>query len=111
MIAAAALLRLGRASELAAPQDDCRIQQAAPLEILDQSSHGTVGKRRHLEVVRLDVGVRIPLVVSAAAAGDNTDEPYSAFNQTPCQQAPPAVVVGQLIADAVKIEGLFRLVG
>ena len=111
MVAALAALRFGRAAELAAPEDQRRIEQAAPLQILEQRGDRLVGLRGHAEVVLLDVVVRVPLHVARAAAGDQADEAHALLDQPPRQQAAPAVVVGRLLADAVQVERLLRLAG
>ena len=86
-------IRPRRAAELAAPQDERRIQQAPAFQILNQAGDRLVGLGGHPEVVLLDVGVRIPLEVAGAAAGDHADEAHAVLDQPPRQQAAAAVVV------------------
>ena len=68
---------LGRAAELAAPEDERAVEQAAPLQVLEQAGDRLVGLGGHAQVVLLDVVVGVPLHVARPAAGDDADEPHA----------------------------------
>src|SRR5437660_1085727 len=53
----------------------------------------------------------VPLHVSGAAAGDDTDEADTLLHHAAGKQTTPAVVVGRLFADAVEVERFLRFLG
>src|SRR5262249_17997634 len=63
VVAALALLRLRRAAELTAPEDNRGVQHPAALQISNQTGHRPVGHGRHADMVLLDVAVGVPLGV------------------------------------------------
>src|SRR5262249_21110147 len=87
-----------RAAELAAPDDQRRVEQAAPLQVGQQPGDGPVGLERLRAVVARQVAVGVP------AAGPQLHETDAALDHAAGQQAERAELVGFLLADAV--EGL-----
>ena len=85
MVAPLTGLGLGRTAELAAPQDQRAIEQAAALQVLEQAGDGPVGLGGHAQVVLLDVVVGVPLHVAGPAARDDADE---AHTRSPPASAP-----------------------
>src|SRR5438105_1947587 len=104
MIAAGPFLELGGglAAELAAPDDQGLVEQAAALEVLDQAGDGLVGVAGVLGVVGDEVGVGVPVVVVVRAAGIDLDEPHAALDQPPGDQALAAEVGGPGLIDTVE---------
>ena len=93
VVAAPARFGLGRAAELAAPEDQRAVEQAPALQVLEQAGDGLVGLGGLAEVVLLDVAVGVPLLVARSAAGDHADEADAVLDELPRQQAAPAVIV------------------
>ena len=110
MVAAGALGVLGGRlpAELAAPDDQRLVEQAALLQVLEQAGDRLVGVAGVLGVVLDDVAVGVPVVVVVGAAGVELDEAHAALDQPAGQQALAAEVVGLLLVDAVE---LLRLLG
>ena len=94
MVAAGALGILGSwlAAELAAPDDQRLVKQTAPLQVLDLAGDRLVGVAGVLGMIGDDVVVGVPVVVIVRAARVNLDEPHTAFDQPPGQQALAAEV-------------------
>ena len=80
VVVVAALTRfgLGRPAELAAPDDEGRIEQAPALQIGEQGGNRPVGLGGFAEVILFDVVVHVPLEVAGPAAGD-----HARTNRTP----------------------------
>ena len=74
-------------AELAAPDDQRLIEQAALLEVLDQAGDRLVGTAGVAVVVDHEVAVGVPVVVVVGAAGVDLDEADAAFDQPPAQDA------------------------
>src|SRR6476620_2515200 len=90
MVAAVGALRSWRAAELRRPDDDRLVEQTALLEILQEPRDrpidtGTVGA-----VVLLQLAVGVPAAAAATAIVD-LDEADAPLDQTPGDQALPAV--------------------
>src|SRR5262249_6930000 len=115
---AAAVLAQRRAAELRQPQHQRRVEQAAPLQILEQGGDGLVG---HLAVVA-QLGVEVAVVVPRGVV--QADEADAALDQPPGQQAGEGELAGLPAAaaaggpdlrlgavDAVLVEGAARLAG
>ncbi len=68
VIAAFAALRFRRAAELAAPEHQCGIEQAAAFQIFQQCADGLISLRGHAQVVLLDIIVRVPLHVAGTTS-------------------------------------------
>src|SRR5262249_10302773 len=61
MVSSAAALGLRRAAELPAPKHQCGIEQATPLEIVEQPRDGLIGPGCHASVILFNVLVGVPL--------------------------------------------------
>ena len=68
VIAAVAALAHRGAPEFAAPDDQRRIEQAATLQILEQSRDRFIGLLAMFRVVAFDIAVRVPILVGVALA-------------------------------------------
>src|SRR5581483_8317564 len=73
VVAAAAPLRFRRPTEFTAPQHQCRVEQAALLQVRHERGNRLIDAPRHARVVFLDVLVGVPLEVAGPAAGDDHD--------------------------------------
>ena len=87
MVAAVVLLReaplrIDRAAELAAPDDQRLVEQAARLQVLYQAVAGLVDVAALVGQAAGDVGVRVPVVVV------DLHEPHAALDHPPGQQRP-----------------------
>ena len=94
---------VGRAAELAAPDDQGRLEQSGTLQVGDQPGDRPVDRADQVAVGALDVVVRVP------GAGIELDEADSALDQPAGEQALAAECVGRLGADAVESQRLRRL--
>ena len=92
-----------RAAELAAPDDQRLVEQAAALQVLEQAGDRLVHRAAGLGVVRLDVAVGVPLAAGAAVELDEADAP---LDQPAGQQAEPAGGLGRRVVQAVEGAGL-----
>ena len=108
MVAAVAFLGHGRAAELTAPDDQGLVEQAPALEVLEQAGDRLIHGAAGLGVVRLDVGVGVPL---AARAAVDLNEPDAALDQAASQQAEPADGFGRRVVQAVEGARLGGLAG
>ena len=99
------------AAELAAPDDQRLVEQAALLQVLEQAGDRLVGVAGVLGVVGDHVGVGVPVVVVVGAAGVDLDEPHAALDQPPGQQALAAEVGGLGLVDAVQRQRVSRSPG
>ena len=88
------------AAELAAPDDQRLVEQAAPLQVLEQAGDRLVGVAGVLGVVRDEVAVGVPVVVVVGAARVDLDEPDAALDQPPGDQALAAEVGRARLVDA-----------
>ena len=82
------------AAELAAPDDQGLVEQAAPLQVLEQAGDRLVGAAGVVVVVLDEVAVGVPVAVVVGAAGVELDEPDAALDQPAGQQAAAAEVAG-----------------
>ena len=107
VVAAGSLLEFGGrlAAELAAPDDQRLVEQAAALQVLDQAGDRLVGVAGVLGVVGDQVGVGVPVVVVVGAAGIDLDEAHAALDQPPRDQAFAAEVGRSRLVDAVERAG------
>ena len=109
VVAAAVLVDLGRAPELAEAEDEGRVEQAAPVQVEDQRRQSLVEVRAFVALKGLeDVRVVVP---PAAVAGDERD---AGLDEPPRQQQALAEVVAAVeVARAVGflryVERLLRL--
>ena len=113
VVVAARALRVFRrrlAAELAAPDHERLVEQAAALEVLEQARDRLVGAARVELVVHLEVAVRVPRLVVVAAAGVDLHESHAALNQPPREQQLVAELAGAVLVAAVELLGLLRLV-
>ena len=116
VVAAGARGVLGRRlpAELPGPDDDGRVEQPGPLQVLEQPGDRQVGVPGVLAVVGHHVGVGVPVVVVVRPAGVDLDEPDAALDEPAGEQALAAEVrrAGLRRAfDAVHFEGFLRLLG
>ena len=91
------------AAELAAPDHQRLVEQAAALQILEQAGDRLVGAAGVVGVVLVQVAVGVPVVVVVGAAGIELDEAHAALDQPPGQQAAAAEVCGLRLVDAVEL--------
>ena len=96
------------AAELAPPDDQRALQQAALLQVFDQSGNRLVRRARMIAVVLDQIAVGIPVGVVVVAAGVNLHEPHAALDQPASQQASPAEILGALVVQAVELERVGR---
>ena len=75
-------LAVDRPAELAPPDDQGVVEQAALLEVSDQPGDGAIDLLRQLAVVAFDFRVRIPGAAFAAAV-EELDEADAALDETP----------------------------
>src|SRR5262249_60262423 len=82
VIASGALRVLGGrlSAELPAPDDERRVQESAPLEVLNQSSNRPVRVPGVLGGVLDDVRVGVPVGVVVLPSGGHLDEPDAALD-------------------------------
>src|SRR5207249_4014898 len=100
VIAADAALAHRRAAELAAPDDQRAVQQAARLQVAEQPGDGPITLAAVAAVVALHVAVRIPL---AARAAVELHETHAALHQPPRQQAVAPHSLRHLVVQAVEL--------
>ena len=103
-VVVAAVLPFGirRATELAAPNDERVVQQAALLEVGQQTGDRTVDGARVFRVPGDEIAVLIPIRMV------DDDATYAAFDETARQKTAPTVVVGRGVVDAVQVLRRFR---
>src|SRR5262245_6573254 len=99
----------GLATELAAPNDHGRIEQAALFQVLDQAGDRLVGVSGMVVVVLLHVGVCVPVVVVVPTAGINLDESYAALDESAGEQALAAKVARTLLVHSIQFLDALRL--
>ena len=104
VVAAVAFLRHRRAAELAAPDDQGLVEQAAALQVLEQAGDRLV--HRAAESWRGCLSMSAVGVPLAAGAAVELDEPHAALDQAAGQQAVPADGLGRRIVQAVEGERL-----
>ncbi len=92
VVAAGALGVLGGRlpAELAAPDNQRRVQQATLFQVFEQAGDRFVGLAGVQVMVADQVAVSVPVVVVVGAAGVDLDEAHAALHQPPGQQALPA---------------------
>src|SRR5262249_42277006 len=106
VIAADAALRDRHAAEFAVPHDRRLIEQAAAVQIRDQTGNRLVEFVSVQRVVGLDVGVRVPSVLDAdVSAADELDVADAALDHSASQQALLAVGGRYRIVQAVEFLG------
>src|SRR5207244_2425041 len=94
VIASVAALAHRRPPELAAPHDQRRIEQAAPLQVLEEPGDGFVALLAVAAVVALDVAVGVPLAAGAAVELHEAD---AALDETAGQQTVSPHSLGGLV--------------
>src|SRR6185436_12775032 len=87
VVPAVGALGPGGAAELGAPDDQRLVEQAAPLEVLDQARDGLVDLAGELGVARLEVPVGIPGSGAAVVSVIDLDEADAALGHPPRRQA------------------------
>src|SRR5713226_4973272 len=98
MITAVATLRARRPAELAAPEDERRIEQAALGEVGEQAGDGEVGLIATTSRQSNVVGVRVPRL----AGHEQLDVAYAAFDEPAGHQAAGAVGARRRVVEAVE---------
>ena len=96
-------LRIDRAAEFAAPDDQRVIQKSALLQVDDQR------RRRHVGVVALAADLVRQVAVLVPAHVVKLDEAHAALGQTAGQQAIRGIAAGLLDVGAVEVEDRLRL--
>ena len=91
-------LRVDRPAELAAPDDQRVVEQAALLQVLDQGGRGLVG------VVALAADLLGQVAVLVPAHVIELDESHAALGQPAGQQAIGGVAAGLVHVGAVQVE-------
>ena len=97
-----AALRRRRAAELAGPDDQRLVEQAAGLEILQQRGDRLVDLARLAQRAGVRVVVVVP-VLAVAAAGDDLHETHAALDQPAGDQAARAEVARDVVVEAVEL--------
>ena len=105
VVAAVAVLRVRRAAELAAPEDERVVEHPALLEVGKQCRDRLVDLAALLRELLAQVAVRVPAAVA------HLDEAHALLGEAPRQQALARERVGRLLADAVHVERRLLLVG
>src|SRR5262249_17846077 len=108
VVAALAVLRYRQPAELAGPQDERAVEEAATPQILDEAGDRQIGDAANLFVFALGVAVRVPRL---ADGREHLDEADARLHQPPGQQAAHAVRLGHGIVQAVKLSRRRRLAG
>ena len=93
------------AAKLAGQDYQGPIEQAARLQVENQSGHGPINLLLHARRGRVTVFMRIP-IEKRDVFGRHFDKPCPRFHQATCQQAALAKP-----ADVVTVEALFRFQG
>ena len=106
VVAALALFAHRHAAELAAPDHQRVVPQAAALQVGEQRGDGAVGAAAHLGVITEDIVVSVPAVRVARV---KLHEPDAPLQQSPREQTARAELGGLGIAQAVKLLSLRRL--
>ena len=103
MVAANAALRNRHAAELAVPHHQRRIEQAACLEVRDESGDRTIRFGSMLAMVRFDIAVRVPRidVLVSHATVEQLNESHAVLDKAPSHQALPAERLGDFVVQAV----------
>ena len=91
---------VGRAAELAAPEDQRVVEQAPRLQVLEQAGDRLVDLAGVLLVPFLEVAVLVPLHERVAVR--DLDEPHAALGEPAGQQALAAEVRGDRVVQAVQ---------
>src|SRR5688500_10739414 len=113
MVAAVAPGGMRRATELAGPDDQCPVKEAAGLEVLDQPGDRLIGVEGVFLVTLLQVAMLVPRAVRRARRASDFDESDARFNQPAGPQALDAIqTLGRhLRVDAVKLVRGFGFAG
>ena len=106
VIAALSLLAHGHAAELAAPDDEGIVEEAAAPEVAEQPGDGPVRPAAVETVVLLDVLVGVP---ASGVARVELHEAHSPLDHAPGEETARAELVGVLLADAVEAAGRLAL--
>src|SRR5262249_15551728 len=109
VIAPVHALRDRQAPEFAMPDDQGRIEEAAPLEVLDQPGYGLVGFGAVQSVIAFQIPMRVPTRFEVPAAGEYLHEAHAAFDKSPRHQGLSAEVIVRLLVHAVKFPRRSRL--
>src|SRR5262249_19664906 len=102
-----AQLRNGQPAELAAPDHECVLEHFPLFQIRKQSGDWLISA----QTARPDAALQIRVVVPEVAVDVDLDVPYAALRQTPGHQAPAAVRIGGVVADAIHLTNGLGLFG
>src|SRR5262249_31075849 len=95
--------------ELAAPDYQSLVEQAALFQVLQQARDRLVRLAGELLVVALDVDMAVPRALVFHPPGVDLDEPHPALDQAAGGEALPREVVASRVADAVELLDRSRL--
>ena len=104
VIAAVGPLPVRRATELAPPDDERIVEQAAVGKVGEQAGNGAVDLAGGVLERRAEVEVMIPVSVR------HLDEAHAGFHESPRHEALPTEGIGAVAAHAIALERLGRLV-
>src|SRR5207253_1899848 len=110
VIAAIRALGHRRPAELAGPDNQRRVQQAARLEVLEQAGYRPIDRPGVVLVAALQVAVLVPAVVADVRA-QQLDEAHAALHQPASQQTLPAEQLRAFLVQAVELFGRRALAG
>src|SRR5262249_48067609 len=99
------------AAELAAPDNERIVQEAAGLEVAKETGNGNVSRGAIVGKFGLETAVLIPQLATAALAGDRVvhlHEADAALHQAPRHEALPAKDFGGLVVETVTLFGRSR---
>src|SRR5262245_38712387 len=83
MVTPVAALGARRAAELGAPDDERFVEQAAPLQVVDQRGNGLVGLSAKGRMSRLQSAVRIPRACPAVGTVKDLHKAHAFFDESP----------------------------
>src|SRR5262245_61561350 len=101
MMVPAIALGARRTAKLGAPDDQRLVQQAALLEVLQETRNGPIHLGREGPVVLANARVRVP-GTAAAAAVEDLDKADAALHQAPRRQTKPGERTGDVLVEAIQ---------
>src|SRR5439155_19594760 len=102
VVAALAVLTRGSSAELAGPDNERLLQQAATFKVGEEGGDGLIGFAAVKGVVLADVGMSVPVFVVVAAAGVDFDKAHAALDKPAGEQAAAAKVLGHGVVQTVE---------
>src|SRR5947209_3285964 len=108
MIAPFIALRAGRAAELRSPHHERLIEQAAPLEVLEQTANRLIDFATVLRVVGLQRAMSVPAARAAVAAMIDLGKSHAPLDEPTCSKA---IATERLVlVDAIQSERLLAFI-